>query len=100
AVPAALWSQDTRDVFRIGTRMAALTHRHPTAYLAAGTIGAVVSRVLQGESLRTAVSQALELLSKHAEHEPVSKQVAAAVRRAESGPIDAADLHQRLGSVW
>ena len=51
--------------FETGVEVAAITHGHPTGYLAAGTFAEVVSRVVRGEELATAVGGARELLIGH-----------------------------------
>ncbi|ONI73310.1 hypothetical protein ALI144C_46230 [Actinosynnema sp. ALI-1.44] len=43
---AALWSTDLGEVFTLGARIAALTHGHPDAYLAAGAYAVMVQYLL------------------------------------------------------
>nr|WP_042182693.1 ADP-ribosylglycohydrolase family protein [Kibdelosporangium sp. MJ126-NF4]CEL15153.1 putative ADP-ribosylglycohydrolase [Kibdelosporangium sp. MJ126-NF4]CTQ93251.1 putative ADP-ribosylglycohydrolase [Kibdelosporangium sp. MJ126-NF4] len=43
---AALWSTDLGEVFTLGARIAALTHGHPNAYLAAGAYAVMVQYLL------------------------------------------------------
>ncbi len=48
--------------FEIAVDLAALTHGHPTGYLAAGVFADVVSRVTRGTAMRVAIAEAREEL--------------------------------------
>ncbi|MGW5643567.1 ADP-ribosylglycohydrolase family protein [Saccharopolyspora sp. NPDC003752] len=98
AVPAALWSNDPAEVFHVGMRTAALTHGHPAAWLSAGALAFLVSRLMNGEPLATAVDAALEQLTPHTGHEDVSRRISAAVRLARSGRVPPGDLERALGA--
>lgn len=98
AVPAALWSNDSAEVFHVGMRTAALTHGHPAAWLSAGALAFLVSRLMNGEPLATAVDAAMEQLTPHTGHEDVSRRITAAVRLARSGRIAPSDLERNLGT--
>ncbi|MGP4016395.1 ADP-ribosylglycohydrolase family protein [Saccharopolyspora sp. 5N708] len=98
AVPAALWSNDPAEVFHVGTNTAALTHGHPTAWLSAGTLAFLVSRLMNGEPLAAAVDAALEQLAPHTGHEEVSRRITTAVRLARSGRIPPGDLERSIGT--
>ena len=100
AVPAALWSADPAEVFGVGVRTAALTHGAPGAYLSAGALGCVVSRLVAGEDLPTAVERAREQLRRHEGHEEVDERIAAALRLADGGAADPATVESTLGSGW
>jgi ADP-ribosylglycohydrolase len=48
--------------FELGIELAALTHGHPTGWLAAGFFAAVLSRVVRGRDLLSAIRETRELL--------------------------------------
>ncbi|MGW0890328.1 ADP-ribosylglycohydrolase family protein [Saccharopolyspora sp. NPDC002578] len=100
AVPAALWSDDPAEVFRVGQNTAALTHGDPVAYLSAGTLAFLVSRLLTGCDLATAVDEALDELSGHRGQQEVSRKVAAAVRYAASAETTPTHLETGIGNGW
>ena len=41
--------------FKLGAECAAITHGHPTAYLAAGTFALIISEIINGEELEAAI---------------------------------------------
>lgn len=102
AVPAALWSDDPGEVFRIGMRTAALTHGNPVAFLSAGALAFLISRLVRGEDLPTAAAAAKDRLAEHSGHEEVSQRISAAVRLADadSGSVSPDTIEARLGSGW
>ncbi|MCA1196074.1 ADP-ribosylglycohydrolase family protein [Saccharopolyspora sp. 6V] len=100
AVPAALWSSDPSEVFRVGQNTAALTHGDPVAYLSAGTLAFLVSRLLDGRELAAAVDEALDELSGHRGHQDVTRKVSAAVRYAASAETTPTHLESGIGNGW
>ncbi|WP_370591286.1 ADP-ribosylglycohydrolase family protein [Saccharopolyspora montiporae] len=100
SVPAALWSAEPGEVFRLGMRTAALTHGHRSAWYSAGALALLVSRTMHGDPLPAAVQAVLDELSGHAEHQEVSRRIDAAVRLAGTGPVDPPALERALGSGW
>jgi ADP-ribosylglycohydrolase len=64
--------------FRTGCELAALTHGHPTGWLAAGCLAQIVHEVADGASLEEGAERALAVLRRQAGHEETS----AAVERA------------------
>lgn len=100
AVPAALWSDDPAEVFRVGMNAAALTHGAPGAYLSAGTLGCMISRLVAGEDLVTATGRAREQLRRHDGHEEVDQRIAAALQLADGGVVHPDIVESTLGSGW
>ncbi|HEX7660535.1 MAG TPA: ADP-ribosylglycohydrolase family protein [Pseudonocardiaceae bacterium] len=58
----ALWPGSAADVFRLGIDTGALTHSHPTGFLAAGAFAVIVRELLNGNELLTAIEAARESL--------------------------------------
>ncbi len=97
AVPAALWSTDQNEVFRVAAQTAALTHGAPGGYLSAGALAVLVSRTMHGEHLRTAAEQVLVLLAEHSGHEQITRRVQMAIRFADAGPTLPINLEMNMG---
>jgi ADP-ribosylglycohydrolase len=76
AAPAGLVSAD--DPFALGCDIAAITHSHPTGFLAAGALALMVHRILQGDTLPAALRHALHRLAREPDH----AETTAALRRA------------------
>jgi ADP-ribosyl-[dinitrogen reductase] hydrolase len=96
AAPAGLarW-----EPFDTGVRAAALTHGHPTGYLAAGVLARAVAGLAQGEALDAAVGAARDELRRHEGHGECLAALDAAVELAaegEPGP----ERVERLGQGW
>jgi ADP-ribosyl-[dinitrogen reductase] hydrolase len=68
------------DIFAAGRDLAAITHGHPSGFLAAGALAVIVSLVLSGTALADAIRAAKEELRKHPSH----KETLAAIEKAES----------------
>jgi ADP-ribosylglycohydrolase len=85
--------------FRIGCEAAAITHGHPSGYLAAGAYAAVLSAVVDGASLSSAIATALTLLGRQRRHDETTDAIESAVRAAHSGPASAERV-ESLGQGW
>jgi len=87
------------DPFTLGCDLAAITHGHPSGYLAAGFFADLIARIVRGEQLRDAVEAATATLREWPAHAECLEAVEAAVRLAESGPPSAENV-ERLGEGW
>ena len=89
------------DPFAIGCEIAAITHGHPSGFLAAGFQALAIREAAAGTPLRTACQEALEELRRHPSHQ----ECAAAVERAISlssakrGAASPQDV-ESLGEGW
>jgi ADP-ribosylglycohydrolase len=83
--PLALWSDDVKVVFEVAAMSAALTHGHPTGFLAAGTFAVLVHQLLRGSSLRSAIDIAIAQLVGWPGHEETLVAVRQALELAELG---------------
>jgi len=88
-----------RRAFELGIASAAITHGHPTARLAAGTLAAIVARLLQGAGLIQAVAASRAELVRHEGHHEVLRAVDLALELAREDPAGA-DTLARLGHGW
>ncbi len=48
--------------FQIGCDCAAITHGHPTGYLSSGTLAALISMIIPGNSLTKAIDESIRIL--------------------------------------
>jgi ADP-ribosylglycohydrolase len=96
AAPAGLAGGDT---FRLGCQAAALTHGHPSGYVAAGALALMTADLVAGQELAQAVAHALGELRQAGGGQEVTEAVDAAVRAAELGPLGASSLAE-LGEGW
>jgi len=71
--PVALYQhargKSAEESFQLASDIAALTHGHPSGYLAAGAFAAVLHGLLNGETLLQAIETAQQLLTAHEGHE-------------------------------
>ncbi|MFE9785455.1 ADP-ribosylglycohydrolase family protein [Nocardia salmonicida] len=72
----------TDAVFELGCDAAALTHGHPSGWLPAGTLSALIYQLTRGADLATALSRARVELASYPEHEETSAALNAAHRLA------------------
>jgi len=86
------------DAFRLGTEAAAITHGHPTGYLAAGVYSALVNRLVAGCSLSAALSAARGELARWPGHEETTAALAAAAAAGSDRPTP--ERVERLGAGW
>jgi ADP-ribosylglycohydrolase len=88
-----------QDPFTSGCQAAALTHGHPSGYLAAGALALMISELTRGRDLRDAAATALRRLRDADRAGQVTDALSAAVRAAEAGPLSA-DAIGVLGAGW
>jgi ADP-ribosylglycohydrolase len=87
------------DPFRIGCELAALTHGHPSGYLAAGFLALAIRELVWGADLASAAREALEELRRWPAHEACASAVEAALARARRGRATPEAI-EGLGAGW
>jgi ADP-ribosyl-[dinitrogen reductase] hydrolase len=98
--PAAVLDLFREDAFRSGCEFGALTHGHPTGYLAAGFLAATLARLLAGERLSQALDAATVRLRACPRHEETLAAVEMARRAAAAPGPPSADRVTSLGAGW
>jgi ADP-ribosylglycohydrolase len=88
------------DPFALGCDTAALTHGHPSGYLAAGVFAELISRVIEGELLELAVERVLLRVADEPGHEEVERALRAAIDRAEDDPELVPEDIEAFGGGW
>jgi ADP-ribosylglycohydrolase len=86
--------------FEIGSRCAAVTHGHPSGYLAAGALALLISRILAGDTLEAASRRAVRALR----NEPRGRECASALEQAmalwhSEAPVTPETV-ERIGGGW
>ena len=87
------------DAFSLGAELAALTHGHPTGYLAAGAFAEIISCLMKGGSLEVAVTKARQRLLEHDGHQETVAAIDAAVVASSDAP-PSAEAVEELGAGW
>lgn len=87
------------DPFQTGAEVGAITHGHPSGYLAGGFLAELIARLRTGEQLRLAISETRTIAQGYDGHEELIEAVDAAVRLADRGR-PTADALESLGAGW
>ncbi|HEX6938204.1 MAG TPA: ADP-ribosylglycohydrolase family protein, partial [Longimicrobiales bacterium] len=98
AAPVGLFV-NAMNVFRLGCETAAITHGHPSGYLAAGCLAVIVHGILEGRTLEEAVADALDVVASRPGADECVRAIEAAVRAVRTG-APSAETVQRLGAGW
>ena len=87
------------DPFALGCELAAITHGHPSGFLASGFFASLIADIVVGAPLGVAVAVATDALRTYPDHEETLGAVEAAVRLAGSAPPTPENL-ETLGQGW
>jgi len=91
-------------IFELGCDAAALTHGHPSGWLPAGTLSALIYRLSRGDDTATALGRAQAELASYPEHGETSaaldKCIALAGAIARAGRAPAPEEVESLGRGW
>lgn len=90
---------DVTDPFRMGAEVAALTHGHPSGYLAAGFLAELIARLRKGHELDASITATRASALAYDNHQELIGAVDAAVRLAAGGRPSAESL-ETLGGGW
>ncbi|MFL5302207.1 MAG: ADP-ribosylglycohydrolase family protein [Anaeromyxobacteraceae bacterium] len=95
--PAGLISAN--DPFQLGCDLAAITHGHPSGYLAAGFLAQLLHELAAGAPLQEAVKAAQSILARAPAHEETLTAVKRAVALAKKGKVTP-EVIESLGGGW
>jgi len=97
--PAGLFADSPQEAFDLGCELSALTHGHPTGWLAGGAMAAMVTVLRDGGDLSDALDVALDCLSERMDaDETINALDQAADLAATDTPCD--EAIDRLGGGW
>jgi len=88
-----------REAFALGADLAALTHGHPSGFLPAGVLAAMVALLVRDVSLADALECAIQQLVTHRDYHETLAALQAAERLAARGPANH-DAMVQLGGGW
>lgn len=91
--------KDPEQAFRVAAEIAAITHGHPSGYLAAGSLAVIIAELLNGKSLSESTEDAIAILKSYQHHEETLKSIEAAVELSRSD-INPAKAISHLGEGW
>ena len=98
--PAGLYEATPERAFELACALAALTHGHPTGYLASGCLAAIVAAILAGETVRGAVAKAMEILAAKPGHEETTACLDRALDLLDGGAPPTPETVERIGAGW
>jgi ADP-ribosylglycohydrolase len=100
AAPAGLmFYDDTTRAFKVGCDVAAITHSHPSGYLSAGFLAALLAGIIQQKDLMTAINDATSLLTAWKDHQETLMAVEQAVTLYHTAEPTGEHVEQ-LGGGW
>ena len=97
--PVGLFCENPSVAFDLGCEVAAITHGHPSGFLAAGTLAAIISMILSGESLDSSVLESVRLLTKEKGHEECLRAIETALGLVH-GSSPSPEVVERIGAGW
>jgi ADP-ribosylglycohydrolase len=100
SAPFGLTDLGARRSFELAAQCAQITHGHPTGYLASGAFAALISHLVDGESLEGAVLRTLRLLAGYRGHEETTAALSRAVALAEEEGEATPEKVETLGAGW
>jgi ADP-ribosylglycohydrolase len=99
AAPIGLAFSRPEIAFRHGCASAAITHGHPSSYLAAGFFSALISMILFGKPLKEAIHQTILICKTYENSNDCLQTVETAIKLAERKNSSQEEI-KRLGAGW
>ncbi len=87
-------------VFDLGADLSGLTHAHPSGKWPAGVLALLVMRMLDGVTIRNALSEAKAILREKGGHQETLNSIMVAEALADSGQMPTSRQIERLGGGW
>ena len=97
--PVGLLARSVDEAFEMGCAVAAVTHGHPTGWIAAGELAAIVQQIVAGASLHSAVDAAIACARQAPGHDETVRALERAARLAREGKPSPETI-ERLGGGW
>jgi ADP-ribosyl-[dinitrogen reductase] hydrolase len=97
--PVGLIFDRPAEAFRMGCEIAAITHGHPTGYLAAGFLAAVIAQTILGETLLDSIQGALDILKTKKNFEECQRAIDLALNLVRN-PNPSPELVEEIGAGW
>ena len=101
SAPAGLFRRfNPGQAFELGARSAAITHGHPSGYLSAGMVAAMIRLLLDEDGLATSTHKSCQILARWDGHQETSETIRKALELAEKNSMDHVDAIRKLGEGW
>jgi len=97
--PVGLAYHDAEEAFHFGCKFAAITHGHPTGYLAAGVFAALISLIVSGNSLTEAIEDSILILKTDKNHEETLKIIDKALDMVGKHTHEP-EVIEKIGAGW
>ena len=85
--------------FNIAVDNAAITHGHPSGFLSAGFLAALIANIINGKSIEEAVNNSLNILSNHEDNEEVKEKIIQAKKLAKTN-TNPTEAIKEIGQGW
>ena len=99
AAPAGLATDDAVQAYRLGRDLAALTHGHPSGWIAAGAFAAIICELVNGIEPAQAVQTSLLLVESEEAGNEVAQALHQAIAISERNEVTVMDVEE-LGGGW
>ena len=101
SAPVGLFTRfDPKQAFELGARSAAITHGHPSGYLSAGTVSAIVRYLMDGMNIQAATEASLQILKGWDGHEETLRAVTKGLDATQSACTDHPTIIHSIGGGW
>ena len=97
--PAGLLLHDPEESFKMGCELAALTHGHPSGFLAAGVLAAMISQIKTDVRIHDAVKLSCKILREYSDHGECLNAIDQALYLAYQTP-PTPEIVESLGGGW
>ncbi len=97
--PVGLAFDDADKAFDLGCKCAAITHGHPTGFLASGFLAALISQIMSGATLVQGIESACGILKQHPHCRETMDRIEAAVEAADRSRPSPETI-EGLGAGW
>ena len=97
---ALMHDSDAETAFELGCDAAALTHTHPTGWLAAGALVAILVQLREGIALVDAVERVIGRLRMEPDHDETTRALEGALALHARGAVPAPETVETLGAGW
>lgn len=88
-------------VFDLGCESAAITHGHPSGYLPAGCLAAIIAAIIAGNTLETAINLTLTILEKFENHEETENAIHMAMKLSKNNTYQPEpSIIEKIGGGW
>jgi ADP-ribosylglycohydrolase len=94
-----LFYSDPKKAFQIGSELAAMTHGHPSGYLSAGFLAALIACINNGNSLSDSIQLSLGILNEYKDCEETANAVESAIKLYEKKDPTYLNV-ETLGGGW